>query len=292
MFLQTRQKIFLASLGFRLVRASRRIARKPLEGVFRRKGFRWELDLREVVDFMIYLTGSFEPSLSRFVEKNIPPGSTVADIGANVGVHTLPMARAVGREGQIIAVEATEYAFAKLRRNIGLNAELAGRIHALHCQLVAPGRPGAAVADSIPSSWPFESRAERHPSHQGVSKSVGDADRVTLDELCDRRSLRNLHLIKIDVDGNEWDVLSGGETTFRRMKPIIVMEVAPDYHEERHEKSFLNIHDFLTGLGYQFRDFRGRQLPPDAGQLAAMLPRGATMNVVVTHRDSERLDYL
>jgi FkbM family methyltransferase len=52
---------------------------------------------------------------------------TAVDIGANFGYHTFRMARAVGSEGKVIAMEPTGWAFSKLQRNMALNS--ADNIH-------------------------------------------------------------------------------------------------------------------------------------------------------------------
>ncbi len=105
----------------------------------RRRGVAWTLDLREGIDFSIWLLGAFELSTVRAYQRILRPGAIVLDIGANIGAHTLHLARAVGTEGKVWAIEPTDYAMGKLKTNIALNPELAPRI--VGCQLHA-GRPG------------------------------------------------------------------------------------------------------------------------------------------------------
>lgn len=290
MTLKTKHKILLASLAFRAVRLTRKFARKKLEGEFKRNSFHWKLDLREVVDFMIYISGGFESYLSRFIRRNVKPGDVVMDIGANIGAHTLTMGQSVGTNGKAYAIEATEYAFNKLLANIALNPSIAEQIHPCHCVL-----EGADIKQQhsvhIHSSWPFESSEERHPSHQGILKSLGDARHSTLDQLVASEGITRLDLVKLDVDGHEWDVLSGGIHTFGQLRPVILMELAPDYNDSEHDRAFHNIHQFLLDLGYQFYDFSGKKLPTDVSELTAMIPTGASRNVVVVPQDSCTLVY-
>jgi len=93
------------------------------------------------------------------------------------------------------------------------------------------------------------------------------------------------------VDGHEWDVLSGGAQTFLKLRPIILMELAPDYNSAEHARGFQNIHRFLVDLDYQFYDFSGKKLPEKADALAAMIPAGASRNVVVAPKDYPTLSY-
>jgi FkbM family methyltransferase len=290
MTLQTKHKILLASLAFRVVRLSRKILGKELQGQFKRNSFQWQLDLREVIDFMIYISGGFETYLSRFIRRNVKVGDVVMDIGANIGAHTLTMGQSVGTSGKAYAVEATEYAFNKLQKNIQLNPDVATHIQPCHCVL-----EGTEISQDdgalIHSSWPFESSDERHPSHQGVLKSLGNARHATLDQLITSEGIARLDLVKIDVDGHEWDVLSGGAQTFLKLRPIILMELAPDYNSAEHARGFQNIHRFLVDLGYQFYDFSGKKLPEKADVLAATIPAGASRNVVVVPKDCPTISY-
>ena len=279
MILRTKHKIFIASIAFRFVRILRGVQGKDMQGQLKRAGFNWQLDLREVVDFMIYISGGFEAYLSRFIRNNVKEGDVVMDIGANIGAHTLAMGKSVGKSGRVYAIEATEYAYSKLQSNIALNPAISDQIEAIHCILAASD--DAADSVEIHSSWPFESDAERHTSHQGVTKSVGQANHISLDTLVATHGITRLDLIKMDVDGHEWDVLSGGRHTFESIRPTIVMEIAPDYHDPEHAKGFFNIHQFLSELGYTFHDFNGKPLPELAQALAATIPDGASKNVVL-----------
>jgi FkbM family methyltransferase len=285
MILQTKHKIFLASLAYRPIRLLRKLTGKEQNGQFRRKDLLWELDLDEVVDFMIYLTGGFETSLNQFIRKNLTAGMVALDIGANIGAHTLAMGAEVAPGGRAHAIEATEYAFEKLTRNIALNPKIADHITAHHCILLPPKDQADrnAPVEEIHSSWPFQSDEERHYSHQGVFKSVGSARKMSLDELCDELQL---DLIKLDVDGNEWDVLCGGTTTLERFSPLIVMEVAPDYHAPGDTKSFPYIHRLLNNCGYQFYQLNGQALPKSAESLARSIPAGASINVIAVREGS------
>ncbi|PXA05555.1 hypothetical protein DDZ13_01395 [Coraliomargarita sinensis] len=293
MILQTKHKIFLASLVYHPNRWLRTILGKTDLGQFSRNGFKWELDLSEVVDFSIYLTGGFERYLNKFIESNLSNGMIALDIGANIGAHTLTMGRSIAPEGQAHAIEATEYAFRKLSQNIKLNPRISDHVIAHHCMLMPSSDQDieSNTPNEIHSSWPFHSRQSRHQSHQGVLKSIGTARKISLDCLCAELDLKRLDLMKIDVDGNEWDVLSGGLETLERFSPVIVMEVAPDYHQTGATKSFPNIHRLLTDLGYCFFHLDGKRLPTTAEALGNSVPDGASMNVVASHPNSRPLSF-
>lgn len=290
MTLQTKHKIFLASLAFRPIRWFYKVRGKDLGGWYRRSSFNWHLDLNEVVDFMIYISGGFERYLSRFIERNLEEGQVALDIGANVGAHTLQMARSVGASGHTFAIEATDYAYGKLCRNIALNPDVIGQVTPIHAMLLPKGDASSEVS-MIHSSWPFDTKSERHATHQGVFKSVGDAKKVALDTLLEELNVTRVDLVKLDVDGNEWDVLSGGEDFFKRFMPTIIMELATDYNDPESTKGIRNIHTFLTKLGYRIYDFNGKALPETIEGIEASLPAGMSKNVVLYPDDGRILNF-
>ena len=99
--LTTRTKIALARLIQRPLMMARRMFGQGHETIVRRRGVRWQLDLREGIDLSIYLLRAFEPSTLKAFERLVKPGMTVLDIGANIGAHTLHLARLVGDRRQM-----------------------------------------------------------------------------------------------------------------------------------------------------------------------------------------------
>src|SRR5262245_34452280 len=111
--LTTRTKVAIARLAYSAISAVRR--RVGLDHSVRvvRDGACWELDLREGIDLAIYL-GLFEAGTSRALRRLVRPGAVVLDVGANIGAHTLRLAKLVGESGRVIAFEPTVYAHTKL----------------------------------------------------------------------------------------------------------------------------------------------------------------------------------
>ena len=128
--ISTKQKIFIARSAAGLVRVTRRTLGAGSVADVRRDGLNWRLDLGEGIDFAIYLLGAFERGTQKQYGQILKAGDVALDIGANIGAHTLPIARCVGPSGHVHAFEPTVFAFAKLEANIARNPELGERITA------------------------------------------------------------------------------------------------------------------------------------------------------------------
>jgi ubiquinone/menaquinone biosynthesis C-methylase UbiE len=63
----------------------------------------------------------------RILQPNVKPGMTVLDLGCAMGFYTLPLARLVGPEGRVVAVDVQSEMLTHLERRLH-RADLAGRV--------------------------------------------------------------------------------------------------------------------------------------------------------------------
>lgn len=276
--LTTHQKMSLARAAQRLIMTGRGAVGLGAESAATRSGIRWHLDLNEGIDFAIWLLGAFEYSTVRTCQRLIAPGDVVVDIGANIGAHTLHLARAVGADGAVVAVEPTDFAFAKLSRNVAANHELSPRIRLIQAMLGA--EDGGEPAPEIYSSWPLNVASDAHPLHHGQLQTCSGARRVTLDSLLGELGIPRVGLIKIDVDGFECDVFKGAQQVLERDRPKLVMELAPYVLRER-GTSLAEMLALLNMDRYQLVDVgTDKVLPGDAATLERLIPTGGCRNVI------------
>lgn len=84
--------------------------------------------------------------------------------------------------------------------------------------------------------------------HHSVKKSFGlgyiSIDAAPLDEILQELKVEKVKLIKIDVEGEEKEVVEGLVSTIERYRPIIVLEVKED---------FAIIKNFMSQLGYKIK---------------------------------------
>jgi FkbM family methyltransferase len=160
-----------------------------------------------------------DPALLQLAAEVVQPGDTVWDIGANMGLFSFAAAVAAGPEGRVLAVEPDTELAGLLRRSA---AEGAGRAPVE----VLP----AAVSDDLSVARFHVARRNRATSHlagfgsamAGGVRSTQLVPTVTLDWLAARFPVPDV--LKIDVEGAELAVLSGGAGVLAR-SPTVICEV-------------------------------------------------------------------
>ena len=281
--MRTRHKIALARIARAPIVLVRRLFGLEQMPVVRRAGLRWCLDLNEGIDFSIYFLGGFELATVRAYRRLVGSGSTVLDIGANMGAHTVRFAQLVGPSGRVYAFEPTEFAYAKLMRNLDLNPGLAGRVTANQMMLV--DRPDSKPPKHLYASWPLETKERVHPNHLGRAMTTDHATATTLDSYVERENLQKVDFIKLDVDGYECQVLRGARKTLERFRPVILSELAPYVLAEAGE-SVEELVSILESSNYVLLNLAGNHfLSSDADRLRSLVPDGSSKNVIAWPRE-------
>jgi len=185
-------------------------------------------------------------------------GATVADVGANKGIYSYWMHKAVGPGGNVVAFEP--------------QPELVAYLHALKAAWHLDRLTIVAAALSSSSG---QARLVRPRIHWGAGslELEPDADRdamtvptTTLDEYFLPSRLRPLRFIKADIQGHERACFVGGERLLREDRPTILCE-SEDYGLEP-------IRAHLASVGYDgFFFFRGQLTPlGELAQLRSSIP--------------------
>ncbi len=139
------------------------------------------------------------------------PGSCVIEVGSNIGSHTVPIARHVGRSGMVVAFEPQRVIFQLLCANL-----VANRLFNVRALQAAGGRmPGSTLVPEIPIGSDYNFGAVRVGSTEGTAVPV-----VTIDSL----ALPRVDFIKIDAEDHEPAVLLGALDTLERFAPPVLLE--------------------------------------------------------------------
>lgn len=146
--------------------------------------------------------------LQLFVE----PGDVVVDVGANLGTHTVALARRVGPTGAVLAFEPQRFVHQLLCANVALNALTWVRTY--HAAVGAS--PGGLVVPDIDYAAPgnFGGLA------LGAWRDGETVPRLTLDGF----GLARVKLLKVDVEGMEAEVFAGAAELLTRCQPVLYFE--------------------------------------------------------------------
>ena len=150
-----------------------------------------------------------------FLGRWLRPGMTVIDIGANLGVYSLPLARLVGPEGRVFAYEPGSEARRYLERSRDINGLT--NLDILPFALSDREEDGYLV---------FGHTTELNALGSG---GRGESVRVTSLNVEDRvRRWTSPDFLKIDAEGAEEKIISGARDFLRKHCPLIMFELLVD----------------------------------------------------------------
>jgi FkbM family methyltransferase len=242
--MKTKQKIFIAKIISKIVIF---FLRKHKVRV-KRNNINWELDLREGIDLTIFIFNNFEKSILDTSNKLIQNKKLdIIDIGSNMGVHTLNFAKTYN-DSKIYSIEATNFAYNKLVKNLDLNPKLN---NVYHYQLFLTNK--LDKQKQVYSSWNLDGSKKSHTKHHGVLKSTSNAKLISLDEFIKKMKIKKKTLIKFDVDGNELFVFKSAKNYIKKFKPYIIMELAPYLYKE-YGYECKDLLEFILSFNYKFYD--------------------------------------
>lgn len=194
------------------------------------------------IEWSLLSTGTYEEEINKMIRISLKPGSNALDIGANIGLQSLRMAQTVGSSGFVFAFEPLNYLQEKFRRNMSLNKVTNVRLF-----------PFALANEEAEAEFTFNKKAWNQGAFSIGQKQNGhDKQTVNIkvaDQLPDIQKLTGLDLIKIDVEGFEYQVLLGLKETLRKHRPRLIFEYDERYWLTNNQR-IEDCYDFLVGLQY------------------------------------------
>lgn len=187
----------------------------------------------------------------------LPEAGTILDIGANIGIMTVSIARKFPK--------AQVFAFEPIPNNIEALEKVVKHYSLGNVTLfkTALGEQTGELKMILP--------VVNNSKMQGLSHVVEDDGSINekgmqytvpvqkLDNIEALQTAANITGIKIDVENFEYYVLKGGEAMLRKHMPVIYCEL---WDNDRRKLCM----DYLTGLGYSIHIFDGKGLVPFTGQ--------------------------
>lgn len=187
--------------------------------------------------------GSYEfEKQQQFIAK-IQPGDVIYDIGAHVGFYTLLSAHLTGNQGHVVAFEPYPPNMHFLSQHVALN-------HLKNVTLVLK-----AVSDTAGQTLfeVAESSSMGHLSPEGSSTKSITVDVVALDPFVAEADLPLPDVLKVDIEGAEFNFLLGAKQLLRTRALKIFLAT---HGHEVHKKCLAFLHD----IGYQLRSLEDKPL--------------------------------
>lgn len=224
-------------------------SRKPLR--VRYDGISFEVMLGDNLQRHLFFCGSYEPELHQVLKRELRGGGVLVDVGANIGVHGLPVARMLHevRTGRVYAFEPAPDTAERLRRV----AERNGVAAYLEVVQVALGdRPRTA---SLRAATEHASLDVGMRSLYGAGGEAIPVQVTPFDTWAEGARLERWDVLKMDVEGAETEVLRGMQNSLRTLRPRLLAIEVVDEHLRRAGSSRAELVELLASVGY-------RELPP------------------------------
>lgn len=178
-------------------------------------GVKLKVDLRNAVDFEIYLTGSYEKNMVAFLAKKLQ-GGVFFDVGANIGTFSLGLCKIASH---IHAFEALGNNIERLRKTVQENG--------LDNVSIVHGAVSYYEGQEV-QLFSYTTGAHSDVSClnlDGRGNVIETVKTVTIDNYVKRENIERVDVIKIDIEGSEPDALKGATETINRFHPLIVCEL-------------------------------------------------------------------
>lgn len=153
---------------------------------------------------------------------------TVLDLGANIGVSALYF-RALFPTARLVAVEPNPVTFRRLTANLSPSTDVACLCAALTAQ------SGPVRFDDSQRSWMARIDASGSHTREVLGLSFGD--------ICERTGLTTIDLVKIDIEGTEWDALPCADLSG-------VGYVIGEIHDRPGADPEMFLHDIVAANGF------------------------------------------
>ncbi len=188
--------------------------------------------------------GEHEPDVQSVIESVVQPGRVVFDIGAAIGTFTLGIARRVGPGGHVAAFEADPAQAGRLREHVARN-----RLDSI-VQVVEAAVWSSSPEDTIPFRRGSRMLTQGGVESGSVRPILGDGELIrvpvtSLDAYVASTGIAP-QLIKIDVEGAEYEVLCGAGKLFAAHRPLIVAEIHTTQARDR-IRTWMREHRYAIG---------------------------------------------
>lgn len=176
---------------------------------------------------------------------------TFLDVGAHIGLYTLPAALIMRGRGQVHAFEPSPVNFEHLNRHIKMN----DLTNVTVTETLVGDSNAPAILNFDDSDVNAMNTMAKLESGPKASFRALEVKQTRIDDYCSQKSIKP-DLIKIDVEGADLKVLKGAEQTLRKFKPRIFLSLHPALMKKMGDE-VEDLVTFMQGLGYEIVNLDG-----------------------------------
>lgn len=205
-------------------------------------------DPRTDIGQKILRVGNFERAELSIIEKFITKDTVAIDIGANIGTYSLFLSH-IATEGKIFAFEPSRDTYKFLLKNSN------------GIQNIFPVNMAASNKCAVATFYNATDNAYSGLKDTGKKPIVATEDVLTirLDDFTRLFKLERIDFIKIDVEGNEDEVIEGAIETIQQYKPIVLAEICDEKNSASNPEKTMHR---IIELGYIAYVIQGWNLVP------------------------------
>ncbi len=153
--------------------------------------------------------GSYEYDKQKALQRALRAGDVVYDIGANVGFYSLLASVLVGESGQVYSFEPFPGNLRELKKHLEMN-----RI--TNCTVIE------AAVSSTDGEATFDPSEDRSTGHLAEAGSLR-VRTLTLNRWAQSDGIRPPNLLKIDIEGAEYECLRGASEVIQKFQPVVFL---------------------------------------------------------------------
>ena len=164
---------------------------------------------------------------------------TVFDVGANNGQTAIEYVEHFPK-ANIYSFEPTQKAYTILTQTVG-------HLPKVKClKLALSSAPGIARMSSSEGT----TEQNKITSQQQEGLNYEEVELITLDTFCQKNDIKHIHLLKIDTEGHDFEVLKGAENLINNMQIDLIQVEAGINPQNTLHVPFVKFKEYLESKGY------------------------------------------
>ena len=201
-------------------------------------------DVIKYIQRQLYFMGAYEEESCSYWLDRVKQAAVAFDVGANVGLYSL-LAASANPQCRVYAFEPTPALYKRFRANLDLNS---------FRNVILEEAAVGARSESGFLHWC--TGQDNSNEDMNYVKSHAEAATytvvvtVSVDDYCSQKEIDRINVLKLDIEGGEYDALLGATALLRRKAVDCILMETVDWSAARSHHSVPEVRRLLRELGY------------------------------------------